>query len=250
MVIKEIYPNPTVKQKIFEIRFTDLFYIENKIGDLQLKVMSQFPNSQLIFQRQFIIVGKKIEEEVKTPSPEEFGKKIWVFKSDKDYQFNVTSKSLSITSSFHKTYNLEGGNKFKDTIKFVIDNFLSTVAIPTFDRIGLRYIDECPLPSKDNDTIKSYYNSAYPVERFNLANTEEMIFRTVEKKDDLNMIYMEELRKIGNDYKLILDFDGFALKVPANNYLEITDRLHDLISNLYEQTIKEPVYQYMHKENV
>ena len=131
-----------------------------------------------------------------------------------------------------------------------MDNFLSTTAIPTLDRIGLRYVDECPLPAKDNDTIKSYYNSAYPVERFNLANAEEMIFRTVEKKDDLKMIYMEELRKIENDYKLILSFDGFALKVPANNYLEITDRLHDLITNLYEQTIKGPVYEYMRKENV
>jgi uncharacterized protein (TIGR04255 family) len=250
MVIKEIYPNPTVKTKIFEIRFPDLFYIENKIGDLQLKVMNQFPNSQLVYQRQFMIVGRKIEEEVKTPSPEEFGKKIWVFKSDKDYQFDVTSKTLSISSNFHKTYNLEGADKFKDVIKSVMDSFLSVAGIQVLDRIGLRYVDECPLPTKDNATIKSYYNSAYPAERFDLANTEEMFFRTVERKDDLNMIYMEELRKIGNDYKLILDFDGFALKVPANSYLEITDKLHDLISDLYEQTIKKPVYEYMQKKNV
>jgi len=250
MVIEEIFPNPTVKQVMFEIRFPDLFFIENKMGDLQLKVMNQFPNSQLVFQRQFLIVGKKIEEEVKTPSPEEFYKKIWTFKSEKNYQFDVTSKSLSITSGFHKTYSLEGGEKFRDIIKFVVSNFLETISIPTLDRIGLRYVDECPLPSKDNNTIKSYYNSAYPVERFNIANAQEMFFRTVEKKDDLNITYMEELRKVGDDYKLILDFDGFALQVPSNTYLEVTDRLHGLISALYEQTIKEPVYQYMRRENV
>ena len=250
MVIEEVFPNPTVKQVIFEIKFPSLFYIENKIGDLQLKVMELFPDSQLVYQRQFVIVGKKIEEEVKTPSPEEFGKKIWVFKSEKNFQLDVTSKSLSISSSFHKTYCLEGGEKFRDIIQFVVDKFLATISIPTFNRIGLRYVDECPLPSRDNTTLKSYYNSVYPVDRFNIANAKEMFFRTVEKRDDLNITYMEELRKVENDYKLILDFDGFALKVPSNNYLEVTDRLHDLISEIYEQSIKEPVYQYMRKENV
>jgi uncharacterized protein (TIGR04255 family) len=250
MVIKEVFPNPTVKEVIFAVEFPDLFFIENKIGELQLKVLELFPDSQLVYQRQFMIVGKRIEEEVKTPSPEEFGKKIWILKSEKNFQVEVTSKKLGIVSGFHKTYDLEGGEKFRDIIKFVVDNFLATISIPTFNRIGLRYVDECPLPTKDNATLKSYYNSAFPVDRFNFANAQEMFFRTVEKRGDLNITYMEELREVENNYKLVLDFDGFALKIPSNAYLEVTDRLHGLISETYEQSIKEPVYQYMRKENV
>ena len=48
MSINEIFPKPTVTQVIFQIRFPNLFFIENKIGDLQLKIMKEFPHSKLI----------------------------------------------------------------------------------------------------------------------------------------------------------------------------------------------------------
>ena len=43
----EIYPNPTVKRVIFQARFPNLFYLESKIGDLQLlvKVRTSFFNN-------------------------------------------------------------------------------------------------------------------------------------------------------------------------------------------------------------
>ena len=47
----EIFSNPTVKKVIFQIRFPNLFFIENKIGDFQLKIMGMFPESKLIFRR-------------------------------------------------------------------------------------------------------------------------------------------------------------------------------------------------------
>ena len=46
-------------------------------------------------------------------------------------------------------------------------------------------------------------------------------------------------------YKLILDFDGFAMSIKARDYLTVTDGLHSIISDEYERTIKEPVKQYM-----
>ena len=49
----EIFPNPTVKQVVFQIVFPNLFYIENKIGELQLKIMTEFPESTLLHRRQF-----------------------------------------------------------------------------------------------------------------------------------------------------------------------------------------------------
>ena len=55
MSINEVFPNPTVKQVIFQIRFPNLFYMENKIGDLQLKIMKEFPQSALILRRQILL---------------------------------------------------------------------------------------------------------------------------------------------------------------------------------------------------
>jgi len=157
----------------------------------------------------------------------------------------VSANSLDISSQYHKTYNLEGGDKFRDIIEFTLGPFLEITGIPLINRIGLRYVDECPIPSKDNSVFTSYYNSIFPLDRFNLADANEMDFKTVVRKDKYHLRYIESLRKIGDQYKLILDFDGFTHNIHSENYLSITDDLHTMILEEYEKTIKEPVYQYM-----
>ena len=104
MVITEIFPNPTLKQCVFEIRFPNLFYIENKIGDLQVLIMEKFPESALLYRRQFVIVDKGPEGKLDVPE-EELGRKIWQFKANEKYELNVLNNSLNITSKSHKTYN-------------------------------------------------------------------------------------------------------------------------------------------------
>ena len=65
MAITEIFPYPTVKQVVFEIRFPNLFYIENKIGEFQTKIMKEFPESALLFQRKFFFADVGTEEKLK-----------------------------------------------------------------------------------------------------------------------------------------------------------------------------------------
>jgi len=251
MSINEVFNNPTVKQVIFQIRFPNLFYLENKIGDLQLKIMKEFPQSALLFRRQVIFADVGPEgklENIPGDLDKEAGKKIWQFKSNKNFQLNVLTDSLDITSQYHKTYNLEGGDKFREIIKFVLDCFFEVTSIPVINRIGLRYIDECPLPSKDNDTFRSHYNSIFPVDRFNIAHANEMDFKTVTKKGEYYLRYIESLKKVDSEYKLILDFDGFAENINPEDYLTVTDDLHTIILEEYEKTIKEPVYKYMRQK--
>jgi uncharacterized protein (TIGR04255 family) len=253
MKINEVFPNPTAKQVIFQIKFPNLFYMENKIGDLQLKIMEIFPQSALLFRKQILFAdigpGVKLEN-ISSDLGEEKGKKIWQFKSSKNFQLDVLSDSLDISSQYHKTYNLEGGDKFRDIIKFVLDRFLEIVSIPIIDRIGFRYIDECPIPSKDNSTFKLYYNSVFPLDRFNLVDVNEMDFKTVIKKGEYYLRYVESLQKVGSEYKLILDFDGFTENINSKDCLTTTDNLHTIILEEYEKTIKEPVYQYMRKKEI
>jgi uncharacterized protein (TIGR04255 family) len=248
MAINEIFPNPTVKQVIFQITFPNLFYIENKIGEFQLMIMKEFPQSALLFRRQILFadIGSESKlSEIPSDLEKGAGKKVWQFTSNKNVQLHVLGNSLDITSDYHKTYNLEGGDKFRDIIKFVLDCFLEVTKIPIINRIGLRYLDECPIPSKDNSTFKLYYNSIFPLDRFNLADAKEMSFRTVIKRDQYNLIYAELLQQKGDEYKLILDFDGFAENIDSKDYLTVTDDLHTIISEEYERTIKDPVREYM-----
>lgn len=246
MTINEIFPNPTVKKVIFQIRFPNLFYIENKIGELQMKIMEVFPKSSLIFRKQLLFadIGPKAKiEDIDLEKTK--GAKIWKFESEKDFELNILTDSLDITSKHHKTYNLEGGDKFREIIEYVLEKFFEIIPIPVVKRIGLRYIDECPIPSKDNSTFKSYYNSVFPLERFDLTNADAMNFRTVFKIREYFLIYAESLQKKENEYKLILDFDGFANDISPENCLPVLDELHEIINEEYTKTIKEPVYNFM-----
>ncbi len=247
MVINEIFPNPTVKQVIFKIKFPNLLYIENRLGDFQLEIIDEFPKSSVIYKRQVLFAdtgpGGKLEGiPVENEEP---GFKIWEFKSDKNIKIMLSTYSLSIVSEYHKTYSLDGGEKFRDIIISVLESFFKIMKIPHISRIGLRYIDECPLPSKNNDTLNEYYNSAFPTGKFKLENTEEMQFVALIEREGHKLRYSEVLKKVNSEYQYILDFDGFTHDIETSKYLEVTDKLHTLISDEFEKTIKKPVYDHM-----
>jgi uncharacterized protein (TIGR04255 family) len=249
MSITEVFPNPTVKQVIFQIQFPNLFYIESKIGEFQTKIISEFPESALKYSKMvsFGEVGPnaKAEDLTKQILEGENSRKIWEFKSPKKIELNVTSSSIDLNSRFHKTYDNEGSEKFRDILKFTIDKFLNVVPIPKINRIGLRYIDECPIISKNTTTFNKYYHSVFPTKRFGIEDAKSMVFNTNIRRGDFDIIYTEALAKKDDNYKLIIDIDGSAANTVPEKYLEITDELHRLISTEYEKTIKEPVYEYM-----
>ena len=222
-------------------------YIENRLGDFQLEIIDEFPKSSVIYKRQVLFAdtgpGGKLEGiPVENEEP---GFKIWEFKSDKNIKIMLSTYSLSIVSEYHKTYSLDGGEKFRDIIISVLESFFKIMKIPHISRIGLRYIDECPLPSKNNDTLNEYYNSAFPTGKFKLENTEEMQFVALIEREGHKLRYSEVLKKVNSEYQYILDFDGFTHDIETSKYLEVTDKLHTLISDEFEKTIKKPVYDHM-----
>jgi len=157
-----------------------------------------------------------------------------------------------MSSVSHKTYNLgeDDTKKFRCAIERVVGTFIKEVNLPTINRIGLRYIDRCPIIKKDNRTFKEWYNSKFPLVDFEIADAETMAFRTIVKRGDYKLGYVETLTQVPpkGEYKLILDFDCFAVDIKASEYLTTTDALHVLISDEYAKTIKGeegPLYRSM-----
>lgn len=249
MTINEVFTNPTVKSVFFEVRFPNLFFLESKLGDFQLKVLDRFPDSSVAFRRQFVIgetaPGAPVPDTT-TISDDMAGQKVWTFKSPLNYELALETSRLVISSQHHKTYNLGDGDRFREIIQYVVGAFLSVVQVPTFLRVGLRYSDECPVPSKDNATFRSYYNTTFPLDRFALDTASEMRFHTVTRRGDCFLRLLEQLRqKKDGQWILILDFDAYRERIDAAQYLDVTDNLHDIVSDAFEESIKLPLYDYM-----
>jgi len=249
MAIEEVFEYPTVKQVIFQIRFPNLFSIENRIGEFQLEIMKEFPESNIVHRQNQVIARLGTDGKIITPRPEFFNvEKIWQFKSPNNYELNVDSKSLSINSEYHKTYNNRSqASRFRDVIEGTVTAFLELTRVPIINRIGLRYIDSCPIREKTTASFTDCYNAKFPLERFTIENNEELVFRAIGAKGEYFLNYLEHFKKEGDEYRLILDTDAFAKDIkPPDRVLPVTDELHLIISEEYENTIKEPVYQYMH----
>ncbi|MDD4178856.1 MAG: TIGR04255 family protein [Candidatus Margulisbacteria bacterium] len=250
MAITEVFENPTVKDVIFQIIFPNLFFIGNKIGDFQMKIMKDFPDSSLIFRRQLVFVntgsiGKSVELP-ETENNEQISKKIWSFRSPRNVELNVLCDSLDIHSTSHKTYNNPTSDyKFRDTIKFVIDNFIEITNIPLITRMGLRYTDECPVFKKDKKTFSESFNSAFNWDKFDISKVRTMRLSATVEKGECNLNYAESLTKINDEYKLIMDFDAFTSNIKSQDYLATADHLHDVISGEFENSIKAPIFTYM-----
>jgi uncharacterized protein (TIGR04255 family) len=228
-----------------------LFYIENKIGEYQLRIMRQFPDSRLLRRSPILIAGispeaklEDVPDKAHTPGIET----IWSFKSRSGVELNVKSDSVDLSSTSHKTYdNPSADYRFRDMIEFSVNNFLEIVSIPVISRIGLRYIDECPVPEMNNAAFQAYYNTTFPLDRFPVSDAIQMDFRTRISKDDYFLNFREFLDNVEREPKFILDFDGYAQDVDTGKYLEVTDDLHTLIIDEWVKSIKDPVFEYMRR---
>ena len=247
VLIDEVYPRPTVKTVIFQIRFPNLFYIESKIGDFQLRIIDEFPDSSLQVRRNVVVadLGPEVKDIPLEFAPEP-AKKIWQFKSPKGYTLNVMSDSLDLTSQLHKSYDRpEAEYRFRDAIEKATTSFLEVTGIPTISRLGLRYVNECPILEKKSDVFREYYATTFPLCRFPLEDSSEMLFRAVTRRNSLHVGYAEVLQKRDEEYKLIIDIDAFTTNLRAGDYLQYCDELHGLIVSEFGASIKQPVIDYM-----
>ncbi len=76
----EGFPTPLVKQIAFEVRFPNLFFIEGRIGEFQVQIMRDFPQSELVQRRSFMVLAGNVD----SPQVQELAKqqasdidKIW-----------------------------------------------------------------------------------------------------------------------------------------------------------------------------
>ena len=130
MAITDVFLNPPVERVFLEIRFPSLFYLESRIGEFQLLVISNFPESKLLFQKQFKMITGASDAHAKdldsdddeSSDPETY--KIWHFTSENGVELAIRNTSVLLSSSKHKTYdNPQVDTMFRDLIKFALDNF-------------------------------------------------------------------------------------------------------------------------------
>lgn len=245
----EIFPNPVAKQVAFEVRFPNLFFIEGKIGDFQVRVMKDFPLSELILRRNFMFVTSPgtIPDLSAKPPEDSPTDKVWQFRSHLGTSLQVSSNNLVLVSQQHHSYHHGGDNSFRAVISRVVGHFIDMVKIPVVLRIGLRYTNECPVFDRTTERFNECYDSILPVNRFGLNRLANADCIVVAKFERCQMRHIESLRLVENKDHLVLDLDAWMENVPVDRIVESADVLHEVIAEEFRHAIKEPIVKFMRR---
>jgi len=250
MSTNEVFPHPTVKQVIFQIRFPNLFAMPTLVGQYQTKIMEKFPESSLAQMSTVLIAemgpGAKLEPPPNLPEPGVVP--VWQFSTPSGVKLDVLQNSLALHSTVHKTYRHPSATeRFRDLIEYAVTPFLQVTRVPLLTRIGLRYVDECPVPPGGSNGYRGYYSTTFPLERFPIEQAASMQFRCSVKRGDCSVNFREALDLSGQGPTMQLDTDAYRQNVKASEYLQVTDELHDLVIREFEDFAKAPFFEYMRR---
>jgi len=207
--------------------------------------MDDFPKSSQIFEHAFAIDEKGIAiKDNENPIPR------WHFENESGKtKITIHSNKLNIISNEYKSYNHPSEKKFRDIIEKIVTLFIKQVPIKNFTRLGIRYIDHCPLEKLENEYFKNFYTPLFDIDRYKLEDILEnrMLFRV--RKNDYQLLFQSAIREIDDSYKYIIDFDGYAINVEASNFINVTDDLKRLIKKEFFSNITENFKEYMRMTN-
>lgn len=242
----EVFPKAPLIEVAYEVRFPSLFYIPQEIGAFQLKIMDDYPKASQLLSTQIAI-----EDGVPKVVGEAGGKATssWLFQSENE-KTKVTVKldRLSISSSEYNSYDHPSGKKFRDVINKIVTEFLQIFPIKKFTRIGLRYIDHCPLDEKSNEYFTNYYVPVFDVNKYKIDDMIENHIVMRMTKGDYNLLFQCKIAKINEFYKYILDFDSYAINIDSTDFLTVTDDLRRLDRSEFLSNITENFRIYMRGE--
>jgi uncharacterized protein (TIGR04255 family) len=249
MAPNEVFPTPLVKQVAFEIRFPNLFFLESRIGEFQVQVMKDFPQSDLALRRNVMIIAGNAEnpqlQDLAKQQSSDSTEKIWQFKAESGIRLEISTRNLVLVSPKHTSYH-EGEKSFRSIVEKTLSEFFNLTQLPIVMRVGLRYSNECPLFNRTTETFNKCYDSILPVNRFGLENLNQADCVAVAKSGDMQIQRMESLRfKTPSGDILVLDLDASAENIVSDKVVATTDKLHDLVANEFRDAVKEPVLEYM-----
>lgn len=241
----EVFPNSPLIEVAFEVRFPNLFYINQKIGEFQLDIIDDFPKSSQVFTQPFIL-GEK--NEVISDKDNVNAIPSWRFENETGKtKIMVYSNKLNIISKEYKSYNHPSNKNFRNLVTKILSIFAKTVPIKKFSRLGIRYIDHCPLERLDNKYFRNYYNPIFNIDKYKVEDIIDNLFIINIKREQYNLLFQCGIKKLDVGYKYIMDYDGYATDIEASTCITTTDDLRRLIKNEFLSNITDDFKEHMRR---
>jgi len=231
---KEVFENPLLADVVFEARFPILLKIPRDIADFQETILEKFPETNIIYDKNFFFDSKE--------DSKKFSEKSWEFLNPQNKtKCQVFNNRFSLFSTEYKSWEKQKSeNGFIDILKFSLDNFMDVYKIKKFKRLGLRYINKIQFEAKTSEWFKKYFIPIFNLEKYHIEELSQNSVRLrVKRKKSIELTIMSGFLKENDDYFYMLDFDAYSLNVMQENLYKKLENLHNVILKEFHSLITE-----------
>ncbi len=238
------YKNPPIIEAVCEFRFVlDTNSSQEQINLFYGKIKSSFPTQKKgkMHQLKFKIETEKTLEENK----DSFGQESYEFEQylseDEKYSVHLDKGKISI----HRIKPYTSWKEFFPLIQKMYKAYIDTFSPKELGRIGIRYINEAVIPSKDFSFSKYFtINASLPSLEKNKQRSIFLgfVFEQENGRDAIKVQFTEKQLEEPVDIRaFILDFDYFLVNpvVSFDKINEWLEQAHTNLENVFEGMITD-----------
>jgi len=226
--LEEEFSHPSVREVAFEVRFAPRLRIAPEVWRIQDSLAESYPAVSQEMQAQ----------------PDGRLLQAYVF-ADPEKRRSVKVSQENFVVVFNEYGNFE---QFKKEALERTEAFAKEFPIPSFQRVGLRYVNHIELkPGQGIQDLRRYVNLPVDMDRFDPASIEQLLteFRLV-AGDDKITVRGALLQMPGRDSGLfILDFDCYRFGGDLGSLPSLLDDFHHKIQLQFLEHIREEYKQIM-----
>jgi uncharacterized protein (TIGR04255 family) len=241
--------HPPLSQVAFEVNFPNSFAVETGIAAYQQRAESLYPKSsaEYILRLPATVAFGKPTKQVST---ELTPMRSFVFQNSKGSRIvrvSVVNFTLLVTDYLH----------FEDYVSSLTAAFAPAIEIfqlHDIERIGLRYVNQIPIPSKDAEVqYKKYVRSPLSAEAFSGHVASNFLTEIALDLDSTRKLTIRSgllpLQAGEPTRTYLLDFDCYSLGGSApllgENLASLLEQYHEAIETEFTRAVTDKYWKYM-----
>jgi uncharacterized protein (TIGR04255 family) len=135
--------------------------------------------------------------------------------------------------------------EFKDEVLRRTEEFCQTFDITPLTRIGLRYVNEIPLPTQETESLRTYIRPVVQFDRIPLETVQQFALQ-MSASAGSHMILLRTALLPGPMRFYILDIDAYTETVqPPERIATLLDEFHDTVQKAFLSHVTEEYKKVM-----
>jgi len=223
--LNEVFPANPIREVDFEIRFTPRLRVQAEMWRFQESLVAEYPEVGL--------------ESALLPNGSTLS--VTVFQNQlKARVIKVSPQNMALAFSTYNRF-----EDFKEEVLKRSANFCATFGVASLTRIGLRYVNEIPLPTQQSNSMATYVRAIVDLDRFPLDSIQQFALQVSAKQDD-HMILLRTAMLTGPIRTYILDIDAYTeTEKPTADIGTLLDRFHDTLQKVFLDHVTEEYKKVM-----